>query len=133
MMDSIKLYKEVDVWLRKICLIDYPDKEIAAYYLGLFESNDGVVTAYLVGSMVFDEEDPGWASNEDFIPPNTLKTLRLKGSEGVNCPEVQTTVVSIMKKFLQDPVNENCFLNRAKAVAVGFEDGDLDIVFRNES
>ena len=132
MMDRKALYKDFDAWLRKICLMEYPDKGIIAYYLGLFESSNGGVTAYLIGTKAFDEEDEDWACYEDFVPQPKLKYLHLKGTETLNWMEVQTLVTSMMKDFLRDPVHENCFLNQAEAIAVGFDEGNLEIIFRNK-
>ena len=132
MIDQKILYVEFDAWLRKICLMDYPEPEIIAYYLGLFESSTGGVTAYLIGSKEFDEEDEDWACNDDFVPQPKLKYLHLRGTEAMNWMEVQSMVASMMKKFLKDPVHENCFLNQAEAIAVGFDEGNLEIVFRKK-
>ena len=46
MVDQEMIYKEFDAWLRKICLMETPEPEIIAFYLGLFDSSNGGVTAY---------------------------------------------------------------------------------------
>lgn len=113
--------QEFNVWLDSIVASEKPDKDIIAYWFGIFESTDGYM-AYLTGSKVFDDNDPDWACNVDFVPKNRFLKV------GQSNAELQT-VLEVVKKYLSDyiqtPSYKSSFLEESTAIAYGFDDGDM--------
>jgi hypothetical protein len=108
-------------WLDKIIITEKPSAEIAAYYFGLFETLNGY-EIYLVGSNDFDEDDDDWACNTDFEPKD--KYLKL-GQAGTNWEEILSETKQNIQNYMQKPNYKNSFLDKAKAIATGFDEGDL--------
>ncbi|MGQ7947569.1 hypothetical protein [Flavobacterium sp. WC2509] len=108
-------------WLDQILKTEKPNADIQAYYFGILETEDGYET-YLVGSEEFDEEDEDWACNTDFEPKNKYLTL---GQNGVDWELILADVKKNIENYIQSPNFKNSFLEKAKAIATGFDGGDL--------
>lgn len=85
---------------------------------------DGYET-YLVGSKEFDEKNDDWACNTDFVPKN--KYLKLRQNEA-DWEQILADVKKYIENYIQSPNFKNSFLEKAKAIATGFDDGDLFII-----
>jgi hypothetical protein len=108
-------------WLDGIVMTEKPDKDIIAYWFGIFESTSGYET-YLIGSKIFDDNDPDWACNVDFVPKNKYLTLTQSGTDWqIILDEVKKYVTD----YLQTSIFKNSFLDKSIAIACGFDDGDL--------
>lgn len=99
---------------------------VAAYNVGLFESENGF-TAYLVGAASYDADDPDWACDEAFSPANRYFELP-RDVTGSDWEVAQRVAVAMVRAYLNDPESGSSYLRAAKAVAVGFDDGDLELV-----
>jgi hypothetical protein len=108
-------------WLDQIIKTEKPNADIQAYYFGILETEDGYET-YLVGSEEFDEEDDDWACNMDFVPENKYLTL---GQNEVDWELILADVKKYIENYIQTPNFKNSFLEKAKAIATGFDGGDL--------
>jgi hypothetical protein len=109
-------------WLGDVVRKEKPKRSIIAFNVGLFESPDGY-TAYLSGSKQYSADDPGWACDEDFTPQQrycVLSEMKERSWE-----QVQRSVVRSVRSFLASPAGARSFLAKARAVTVGFDDGDL--------
>jgi hypothetical protein len=115
-------YAQFEAWLEEVCTSEKPGSDIVAYNFGLFEGENGYVT-YLIGSTEYDEEDPDWACNGDFVPKR--KYFELSGSADADWQEIQTIVEAFVKQFISAPDCQASFLSTAQAITVGFDDGDL--------
>ena len=115
---------ELAAWLARAFESSPPPRGIVAYYVGLFESPDGC-TAYLTGSREFDPEDDEWACNDDYAPDEKYFALPERINGPRDCRRVERRVVRAVETFLAAPENAGSFLNRASAVAVGFDGDDL--------
>jgi hypothetical protein len=113
---------KLEQWIRGIISKEQPSEDIIAYYFGLFESLDHYMI-YLSGSTEYDAEDPDWACNDDFTPED--KYLRLQEYRGLSWQEVLEKVRIELEAILKTEVLRSSFLGKAKAIAVGFDDGDL--------
>lgn len=114
---------ELNNWLNSILKNEKPDNTIEAFYIGIFESGDGYML-YLTGSEYFDDNDDDWACNQDFIPQNRYCILPNEYSN-YQWEKILSLVITEVKDFMQTPEYQNSFLNNSKAIAVGFDDGDL--------
>ena len=122
-----RAYEGFADWLRRISQSSPPPDDIAAHYFGLFES-DGGYTAYLSGSREYDPGDDDWACREDYVPAEKYFVLREGFTAGTDWREVQRAVVGLVRRFIESPGSSGSFLAGASAVAVGFDDGDLERV-----
>lgn len=111
-------------WIEKNIQVEKPDSSIAAYNFGLFESPEGY-TIYLIGSKEFDADDSDWATVEDFTPKNKYYILPPAEYKDLKWDQAFAKVESIIKGFMKSETYKNSFLAKAKAVTVGFDDGDL--------
>ena len=108
-------------WLDKIIQTEKPSPNILAYYFGILETTKGYET-YLVGSREFDEDDEDWACNTDFVP--TDKYLKL-GQADTDWEQILEQVKQYIEIYAQTENFNNSFLGKAKAIATGFDGGDL--------
>lgn len=108
-------------WLDNIIATEKPDKDIIAYWFGIFESNDGYQT-YLIGSKIFDDDDSDWACSDDFTPKNKYFPL---GQSGADWQIILDEVKKYVADYLQTSTFKNSFLDKSTAIACGFDDGDL--------
>jgi hypothetical protein len=69
---STTLEKVVQEWLTRVATSETPPKDVIAYNIGLFKTEDGY-SAYLVGSTEYDEDDADWACKEAFSPREISK------------------------------------------------------------
>jgi hypothetical protein len=113
--------KKLKAWLGRIVSQESPSNEVIAYNIGLFETPQGY-TAYLCGARKYSAEDGDWATEEAFTPreryfpfPPVMKVMKWE--------QAQKVTINVVRTFLAE--NPNSFLAKAKAVTVGFDDGDL--------
>ena len=122
MIDKESTYALFEARLEEVCASEKPGSDIVAYNFGLFEGENGYM-AYLIGSTEYDEEDPDWACNEDFVPKR--KYFELPGSDEADWQEIQAVVETFVRQFISAPERQASFLSTAQAITVGFDDGDL--------
>src|SRR5712692_1087276 len=113
---------EIGKWLTEIAETESPLARIVAFNIGLFESEEGY-TAYLSGSKDYDANNDDWACNEDFVPHN--KYFKLRKSSGKEWQQLESEVVDEVKDFLLSETAKKSFFTNAKAITVGFDDGEL--------
>ena len=109
-------------WLSEVVRDERPAPEIVAFNVGLFESPEGFC-AYLCGSKTYSEDDSEWACEEDFTPAHRYCVLGELGGQGWK--EVKESVIDSVREFLDSRPGADSFLAKARAVTVGFDDGDL--------
>lgn len=120
-------FMTLNEWLFRICETEKPDKSVIAFNFGLFETENGY-TIYLIGSKEYDKDNPDWATNSDFEP--SLKYYPLPPSEYRNLKfeEVLDKIKSKLKDFTKTEKFKNSFFAKAKAITVGFDEGDLEMI-----
>ena len=109
-------------WLEEVVRVENPPPAVIAFNIGLFESPEGYC-AYLAGAERYSDSDPDWARDEAFTPQHRYCVL--EELEGRDWEEVQRSVVESLRGFLDSPLGGSSFLAKARAVTVGFDDGDL--------
>jgi len=119
-----RAYAEFADWLKRVSQSSLPPTGIAAYYLGIFETERGYV-AHLSGSREYDPADDDWACREDYVPAEKYFELRESFTLGTDWREVQRVLGSFVKRFIETPSSSGSFLADGSVVAVGFDDGDL--------
>ena len=99
-------------------------EEIKAVCFNLYEDGDKWSIEF-VGAGSFDENDPDWACDEVLALRDTPFTLE----RAVKWNEFLEEAEQLIEDYLQNEAYANK-LKRYKAVAVGFVDGDLSILYR---
>lgn len=104
-------------WLTRLAETERPPSDIVAFHFGLFEGDDDTCSIFLVGAREFSDDDDDWVANDDWLAK--AKALELPAGD----PEkVTEDVAETIGDFLE---SGRSFLHSAKAITVGFEDGDL--------
>jgi hypothetical protein len=118
---------EFESWITHIIKIEKPSPPIKGYYFGLFETDTNEYIMYLSGSNEFDKDDGDWAFNNDFEPQN--KYLSLPEYKDFSWEKVFRIVESVLMDFVKTEIFKNSFLSKAKGIAMGFDDGDVILIF----
>lgn len=117
-----------DNWIRGIIKTESPGKSIIAYKFGIFETTDTLsgYYLYLVGSKEYDEDDDDWAAGfGDYKPKDTYLALPENEFKNVEWEKVEEMIIKKVKAFTKTDDFKSSFFNNAKAIAVGFDEGDL--------
>jgi hypothetical protein len=112
-------------WLAQICTTEKPDKSIVAYNFGLFETSNGY-TAYLIGSKTYDPEETDWATEVDFAPTLKYYELPSLNFKHLQFDVAQSNIKQMIKEFMKSSIYKQSFFMHAKAITIGFDDGDLE-------
>lgn len=111
-------------WLDKILERSLPD-EIAAVCFNLYEDGGQNWSAEFVGAASFDPDDCDWACDEVF----TTRDTPLRFVRDCSWEDVLEEAVNAVERYLEQGVHATR-LKKYQAVAVGFVDGDLEIVYQ---
>ena len=121
------LQKEFTAWL-DTALNTAPLDQIVAVNFNLYEADeDYVFHVQVVGTASFDEENEDWACDEVVTSGENIFFLYAKDWE-----DCLNSCALLVKKYLIEGKYGN-ELKMARAVAIGFVDGDLEIICENES
>lgn len=118
-------YEQFAKWLDGF--MDHGIEEVVALNFNLYEDGDAKWSVELVGTASFDEDDDDWACDEVFSNRETP----LVWEENADWETILSKVQEFIRRYLEhgeysDIMKEN------QAVAVGFVDGDLEIVYRGK-
>ena len=116
-------YENFETWLNKQLGGTVP-ANVIAFNFNLYEKSDTEFDLQCIGSPEYDPDDSDWACNEIFSSGEDLCPLTAADWEA--CLE---KAVEYLKKYLLSG-QYAALLSGAKAVTVGFVDGDLEVVFQ---
>jgi hypothetical protein len=120
-------------WLSSALQLPVPS-EVRAFSFNLCEPAliDGVrFGVELVGAGVFDPEDSDWACEEIWTAqPRTLNIpVEFSGSGWEECLE---RMKALLQSVLEEQSGISGVLKSRQAVALGFVDGDLDVIWSSQ-
>ena len=118
---------ELVQWLTNICKSETPDKTIVAFYFGIYQTVEGY-EMYLSGSKEYSDCDNDWASGSDFVPREKYLALDITQYKNLEWQDLLEKVKKELMDFKKTEMFESSFFNVAKAIAVGFDDGDLHFI-----
>lgn len=100
--------------------------DVKAFSFNLYETRSHFGLE-LIGASEFDEADPDWVCEEVFEPAQRQLEIPLaySGNTWEQCLE---NIRSAVSRYLQTNEPGAVVLRRARGVAVGFVDGDLEIL-----
>ena len=102
--------------------------KVVAYSFNLYETSSGFGIE-LIGAPSFDENNEDWACREIYV--HSPRKLQLsKKDTGSTWQECLKNVHETLKNILELSSPTVDLLKRSKAIAVGFVDGNLEIVWK---
>lgn len=120
------MYQLVEAWIDNLNLNPVPEA-VAAFCFNLYDGcDDEHWSMELVGTDNYDPEDSDWACGE--VTDFNSRETEFKWVQKCNW----ATALAQMTAILRDYLNNGRFapvLKEKMAVAVGFTDGDLEILF----
>ena len=121
------MYQMVEAWIDSLDLTSVPD-EVAAYCFNLYDGcDDEHWSMELVGADSFDDADSDWACGE--VTDFGSRDAEFRWTHQGDWEAALAQMVSILTEYL----NRGRYASELKekaAVAVGFTDGDLEILFK---
>ena len=118
-------YEQFAKWLDGF--MDYGFEEVVALNFNLYEDGDAKWSVELVGTASFDEDDDDWACDEVFSNRETP----LVWEENADWETILSKVQEFIRRYLEQGEYSD-LMKENQAVAVGFVDGDLEIVYRGK-
>ena len=102
---------------------------IVAFNLNLYEDNDSF-HVQLIGASTFNEADSDWACDEIFSTEESLFSVS-HTITGNTWQDGLSFIKNLLIQYL-DNGEKSSILRSAQAVAIGFVDGDIEIVYRQQ-
>ena len=126
-MDQLQILQPFSDWVSDV-LIDIPD-ETLAFVFNIYEEDD----AYLVditGTASFNAEDESWTENINWDSGDELFIIRTEKFEG-DWEEIHDSIAEALEALIELDGELADTLCDSDAVAVGFIDGDLEIIWQD--
>ena len=120
---SDPLQSEFDAWL-EAALTSARPPSIVAFNVNLYDSP---FRADLVGATSYDPSDSDWACEEAWTPPRRLFDFP-DSLASRPWRERLALADSLLRNYLQSTSAGAGALRKARAVTVGFVDGDLEVI-----
>jgi hypothetical protein len=108
-------FRTLQDWLINICDKDKPQKSIAKYKFGLFESSNDY-TIFLVGVNTYDEGNHRSGTHIEFQPANMYFTLPKAYYGNLNRQQLLHKLTSQLKDFVNTEKFRNSFFIKANIV-----------------
>lgn len=114
-------------WLDQILSREIP-KGIIAFNFNIYEGSNGTYDVQIIGSEEFDEDDEDWACSDFYTSGEDV--CFIKRTEEIEPWEQGVTYITrLVEQYIIEGKNAN-ILKVARAVGVGFVDGNIDIIYR---
>ncbi len=123
-MDNFKLFS---YWLNQVLEQEIP-KGIKAFNFNLYEGEEDTYDIQLIGSDEFDEDDSDWACTEYFTSGENICYIK-RTDEIAHWEQGLSYITKLVERYLQEGKDADTLKN-VSAIAIGFVDGDLDILHR---
>lgn len=124
-MDNFRLFSK---WLNQVLEQDIP-KGIKAFNFNLYEGEEDTYDIQLIGSDEFDEDDSDWACTEYFTSGENICYIK-RTNKIEHWEQGLRYITKLVECYLQEGKNAD-ILKNVSAIAIGFVDGDLDILYRS--
>ena len=121
------MYHKLSAWLDDVFSREIPDGVVYVCF-NLYEDGENFWSLEVVGCSSFDSEDPDWACDE--VTDLETREEPFEWTENAIWEQVLADVTKLLYQYIQEG-KASAFLNSLKGVAVGFADGDLNILVEN--
>lgn len=112
------------IWLDKVFEQELP-KSIKAICFNLYDDGNNKWSVELVGAASFDKENPDWACDEAFTTRDNPYVLNMES----NWENILNIFINKVNQYLKSGKYSKK-IKEYDAVAIGFVDGDLDILYK---
>lgn len=118
------MYTEFEKWLDRVLEENIPIEGVALNF-NLYEGSDKHWSIQLISASYFDEDDENWACEEVFTTGEDLFSWR----QETDWEKILDISCELIQKYLEaGKYSEE--LKKYQAVAVGFVDGNLEIIYK---
>lgn len=119
-----EIYTEFANWIDSLLENDMPD-ETLAFCFNLYEESaeDFVYSVQLVACNKFDENDSDWACEEVWSSEEDIFCIELSDEQDKDWKSAQEIIKSWVIEYIKA-----CDILSAKPVAIGFVDGELELI-----
>lgn len=118
------MYIDFENWLNRVLDENVPIEGVAINF-NLYEDADMNWSIQLISASSFDEEDQDWCCEEQFTSGEDLFSWH----QDTGWEEIFDISCDMIRKYLIDgKYSEE--LKKYEAVAAGFADGDLEIIYK---
>ena len=121
------LYDDFEAWINNVFDNDIPT-EVVAINFNIYEDVDNKWSIEPVGTSSFDEDDEDWACDE--VTTFNTRDNPFTWQEETSWEEVLFKVKDLISKYLVTG-NHSYKLKGMKALACGFVDGDIEVLYQN--
>ena len=122
------MYEKISTWLDGVFDRSIPDGVVSVCF-NLYEDGDNIWSLEVVGCSSFDSEDPDWACDE--VTDFETRDEPFTWTEEAIWEKVLSDITKILYQYIQEG-KASGYLNSLDGVAVGFADGDLNILVEKE-
>lgn len=122
------MYDRLSSWLDEVFERSIPEGVVSICF-NLYEDGDDNWSLEVVGCSSFDSEDPDWACDE--VTDLGTRDEPFAWAEEAIWEKVLSDVTKLLYQYLQEG-KASAYLNSLDGVAVGFADGDLNILVEKE-
>lgn len=122
------MYEKISAWLDGVFDRSIPDGVVSVCF-NLYEDGDNNWSLEVVGCSSFDSEDPDWACDE--VTDFETREEPFTWTEEAIWEKVLSDVTKLLYQYIQEG-KASGYLNSLDGVAVGFTDGDLNILVEKE-
>ncbi|MCR5824123.1 MAG: hypothetical protein K6G60_06815 [Lachnospiraceae bacterium] len=124
--EELSLDELFEEWLDSALCQNIPD-DVIAFNFNLYEDTGSKWSIEIVGTSSFDESDEDWACDE--VTDFNTRGNPLQWQEDTSWEDVLSKAEDMLIKYLE--TGKNAYkLKHAEAVACGFVDGSLEIVYK---
>lgn len=135
-MIQTEIYEEFDKWLDTLLENNDMPENTRAFNFNLYdESDDAYDTAFgiqLIASDKFSEDDDDWACSEVWTSEEEVFYVDSSDETDKSRKNSQDCAKALISSYLEDGKYAH-ILRAAEAIGVGFVDGDIEILYKNEN
>jgi hypothetical protein rflaF_18846 len=131
-MIQMEIYEEFALWLDDLLENNDMPEKTAAFCFNLYEESDEdcIYAIQLIAADRFDEEDNDWPCDEIWSSEEDIFCIDISDEEEKDWKGAQERFKEMAVHYLEVGKYRNVLI-QAKAVGMGFVDGELEIISRN--
>lgn len=122
------MYVKMSAWLDMVFSINIPD-DVVSICFNLYEDGDGSWSMEVVGCSSFDSDDSDWACDE--VTDFGTRDEPFTWTEDSIWEKVLSDITRLLYQYIQEG-SASEYLQSLDGVAVGFADGDLNILVEKQ-
>ena len=122
------MYEKLSAWLDDVFSETIPEGMVSVCF-NLYEDGDGEWSMEVVGCSSFDNSDSDWACDE--VTDLETRDEPFTWTDDSIWEKVLSDITKLLYQYIQEG-SASAYLQSLDGVAVGFADGDLNILIEKE-